>query len=314
MTTILGLQRAQKITPILGSPTSGVASVLLYGPRGCGKSLLVAKLAEAWLSQDGSHDRAIDSFRRGANPDYFVIEPMGLGSQITLPQISPAKTKTKANENITPLTEFLRVGPLYSRHKVIWINEAERMNLAAINSLLKPLEEPPPYAKIILTTSQISQIPATILSRCLVINCELPTEEELGSIYRDIPSQVIELAEGAPGTLERIAQNPDLYIDIVAFADRLAKASKYQTLVLSEEYRKLADRFEAIEKVGIRNANARTLELVATAIAKRHPNPELIHAVAEGHRRILANANPALVLDAMIGRITLAKGPGTIRP
>ena len=313
MTTILGLQRAQKITPILGSPASGVASVLLYGPRGCGKSLLVAKLAEAWLSQEEGNDRAIDSFRRGANPDYFVIEPMGLGSQITLAQISPAKNKTKANENITPLSEFLRVGPLYSRHKVIWINEAERMNLAAINSLLKPLEEPPSYAKIILTTSQISQIPATILSRCLVINCELPTQQELEKVYGSVPSHVIELAEGAPGTLERIAQNPDLYVDIVAFADRLATASRHHTLILSEEYRKLAERFEASEKVGIRNANARILELVATAVAKRHPNPDLIQALIEGHRRILANANPALVLDAMIGRITLSKSMGTIR-
>lgn len=311
MTAIYGLHRARKITPLLGDEGNGVSSILLYGPRGCGKTLLVNQLAEAWLSSNGDEtNRAVESFRRGTNPDYFHISPRGAGALINVGQITPGPKKTP--DDPIPLTEFIRVTPLYSRNKVIWIEDAHRMNAAAANSLLKTLEEPPAYVKIILTTSQVSQIPATILSRCLVINCELPTSDELHQIYPGVPEDLLALSEGTPGTLERIAANPDLYREIVHFGDRLVSCSQYSAMILGEDFRKLSDRLEEIEKQGARNSNARTIELIAISVARRHPNrPEAVRLLTEAHKRILANANASFVIDAVFGKIALSNFSGT---
>ncbi len=50
--------------------------------------------------------------------------------------------------------------------RVIIINPAEKMNVAAANALLKLLEEPPPHVNFILIAEQISSIAPTIVSRC----------------------------------------------------------------------------------------------------------------------------------------------------
>ena len=51
-------------------------------------------------------------------------------------------------------------------NKVAIIQNCEKMTTAAANALLKTLEEPSNSRFLILTTSQVAQLPATILSRC----------------------------------------------------------------------------------------------------------------------------------------------------
>ncbi len=311
MSEILGLKRAQKITQLLGDESNGVASVLLYGPRGCGKTLLVNHIAERWLGSDAdTTERAVQSFRRGSNPDFVHIHPSGTSNNIRLRCISTPSKKEK--DDPIPLTEFMRVTPLYSRNKVVWIEDADRLLDDASNSLLKPLEEPPEFVKIILTTNQISRIRPTILSRCLVINCELPTTSEMQSHFSDVPEQLHFLAEGSPGTMSKLSANRAVYEDIVSFADRLVTESPYQSIVMSEEFRKLSDRLEDAEKQGVRHTNSRTIELIGISISRRFPHrDDALRHVAESHRRVLSNGNPGLVLDAMIGKIMLQNKPGT---
>ena len=311
MSSLLGLKRAQQITQLLGDESNGVSSVLLYGPRGCGKTLLVNQLAEMWLgSKADASNRAVDSFRRNANPDFFRIQPGGPSNIIRANRISPSKVK-EADDAIS-LTEFMRVTPLYSRSKVVWIEDVHRLNAAGFNSLLKPLEEPPEYVKLVLTSSQISQVPATILSRCLVINCELPSEEELLERFRETPEDLHFLAEGSPGTLSRISANIELYRDIVSYGNRLATSSPHRALVLSEDFKRLSERLDDQEKLGARNSNSRVLELIGIFISHVHPHrADAIRLIATSHRRVISNANPTLVLDAMIGKIVLRNNSGT---
>ena len=311
MSSILGLKRAQALTQLLGDESNGVSSILLYGPKGCGKTLLVNQLTELWLgSKADLTNRAVESFRRGSNPDFFQIRPGGPSNIIRANRISPSKVKEP--DDAMPLTEFLRVTPLYSRHKVVWIEDVHRLNAAGFNSLLKPLEEPPEFAKLILTSSQISQVPATILSRCLVINCELPSQQELLEGFSDVPAELHFLAEGSPGTLSRISENPDVYRDIAAFADRLVTDSPYRSMVLAEEFRRMSDRLEESEKTGLRTTNARVLELIGISISHRHGHrADAVRAITNAHRRVIANTNPSLVLDALIGKIMLQNKMGT---
>ena len=264
-----------------------------------------------WLGSYGdSTERAIQSYRRNANPDFFHIQPSGPSNIIRANRISPSKVK-EADDSI-PLTEFIRVTPLYSRNKVVWIEDVHRLNAAGFNSLLKPLEEPPDYVKLVLTSSQISQVPATILSRCLVINCELPNESQLIERFKETPKEFHFLAEGSPGTLSRISTNLEIYREIVSLANRMVTGSPHQAMILTEEFRKLSDRLEDAEKFGTRQTNARTLELIGIVISRHHPErSDAIRNIADAHRRVVANANPILVLDAMIGKIMLQNKSGT---
>ena len=83
-------------------------------------------------------------------------------------------------------------------------------------------------------------------------------------------------------------------------------------MILTEEFRKLSDRLEDAEKFGTRQTNARTLELIGIVISRHHPErSDAIRNIADAHRRVVANANPILVLDAMIGKIMLQNKSGT---
>lgn len=61
------------------------------------------------------------------------------------------------------------IRPYSSPYKIYIIQEAERLNEATQNALLKTLEEPPEYAVILLLTSNISELLPTIQSRCLTM-------------------------------------------------------------------------------------------------------------------------------------------------
>ncbi|MBO5488411.1 MAG: DNA polymerase III subunit delta' [Eubacterium sp.] len=61
------------------------------------------------------------------------------------------------------------VKPFSSPYKIYVIQDAEKMNEAAQNALLKTIEEPPEYGVVILLTSNIGALLPTIQSRCLIM-------------------------------------------------------------------------------------------------------------------------------------------------
>lgn len=64
----------------------------------------------------------------------------------------------------------LREGAVYSpercRYKIYIVDEVHMLSVSAFNALLKIMEEPPPYVKFILATTEIHKVPATVASRC----------------------------------------------------------------------------------------------------------------------------------------------------
>lgn len=72
----------------------------------------------------------------------------------------------------------LSLSAIESENKVFVITEAEKMNQAASNSLLKFLEEPTPGTMVILLTAHLDQILQTIQSRCQIIHFE-PLDREM---------------------------------------------------------------------------------------------------------------------------------------
>ncbi len=71
-------------------------------------------------------------------------------------------------DDIRSLVEQVRFQPQYGKFKIYIIDEVHMLSSNAFNAFLKTLEEPPPYAKFILATTEKHKILPTILSRCQV--------------------------------------------------------------------------------------------------------------------------------------------------
>jgi len=69
-------------------------------------------------------------------------------------------------DDVRAINEGVRYAPVSARYKVYIIDEVHMLSKSAFNAFLKTLEEPPPHAKFIFATTDIRQVPVTILSRC----------------------------------------------------------------------------------------------------------------------------------------------------
>lgn len=68
-------------------------------------------------------------------------------------------------DDIKGLIEQTKYAPAIARFKTFIIDEVHMLSTPAFNALLKTLEEPPPYVKFILATTDPLKLPATVLSR-----------------------------------------------------------------------------------------------------------------------------------------------------
>jgi DNA polymerase-3 subunit gamma/tau len=68
-------------------------------------------------------------------------------------------------EDIRDIIEHTKYKPTYGKYKIFIIDEIHMLTNEAFNALLKTLEEPPPYVKFIMATTDPLKLPATILSR-----------------------------------------------------------------------------------------------------------------------------------------------------
>ena len=277
-----------------GSP---VHAVLLYGGAGAGQEAFARQIARHWLSADpdGPAARAFD---RGNNPDLLVIAPGGASNLIRKDAIRPSG----GDEEGVPLTTFFRTMPLASDHKVAILEEIHRLTPDAANSLLKPLEEPGPHAKLVLTTSAIGGVLPTILSRCLAVPCSLPEPGDLEAELPGADPALVRLALGSPGELGPMITKPAPFLALIAFAEEFRTAGPEKALVLTDRLRAIAETLPG--DLGARSGNARALELLARLVAHdaRFP-PQWTAPIVETHRRILGNASAGLALDALFATL-----------
>ena len=302
-----GLEGAKRLVLGLATRDSGVHAVLLYGAPGGGTTALAESLAQAWLCTQSGPEGACGvcqscrALERGKNADLLILRPSGLSRIFKLGAITGSPFD---EENPTPLKPFFRTMPLYARHKVAILSDAERMNGDAANSLLKTLEEPHPHAKLILTTTSVGTLLPTIRSRCLAVACALPTADALRAGNPTAQPDDLILAEGAPGRLEEILREPGPYRDLAEFARSLPRRGRAEALVLTERARAIAERLEKTKGCNARAANAETVALLAAWVA-RDPDadPRWTATLADAHRRILQNGNASVVLDAAFARM-----------
>ena len=153
---------------------------LLHGPPGVGKRDLALLFAAELL---GDHARVA----RRTHPDLYVLEP--LGDQIRI-------------DDIRELRRDLHMRPFEASRRVYLVFGADTMNEDAADALLKDLEEPPPYAVILLVANDIGPLPETIRSRCQPIPFRRLSER---AVREAIRARAPELADEQVTTLARVA-------------------------------------------------------------------------------------------------------------
>ena len=120
---------------------------LLHGPAGVGKRTAAFAFAAALL---GDERRVLAR----THPDLYLLEPLGEMIRI---------------DEVRALRHDLHMRPFEAARRVYLVLDAQRMNEEAADALLKDLEEPPPYAVIVLVASELGPLPPTILSRCQLV-------------------------------------------------------------------------------------------------------------------------------------------------
>ncbi len=139
---------------------------LISGPAGVGRRRLALAFAQALLCQAApaerpcGHCRGCVRVERTVHPDLTLLslEAAGGERETRLTRISI--------DAVRELRATIALRPLESDWRVIVIDDADRLSRDAADALLKTLEEPPPFAVLILIVEDVSSLAETIRSRC----------------------------------------------------------------------------------------------------------------------------------------------------
>jgi DNA polymerase-3 subunit delta' len=139
--------------------------VLVEGREGIGKSLVAARLAALpFCERENACGECLTcrSVARRVHPEILWVEAEG--AVLKLEQVAAIQEHLVLAPST--LTETVVTGGLSRRARVAVIPDVERLSPAAANRLLKLLEEPPVWARVIMTTSRPASMLPTVLSRC----------------------------------------------------------------------------------------------------------------------------------------------------
>lgn len=175
---------------------------LLLGQAGLGK----VSFATAYLQRRLCHAptaslycgrcRSCVLVQAGSHPDFYRVTPEGGASSIKIDQIRT-------------LSHALSLTPALGHGQVVLISPASKMQVAAVNALLKTLEEPRGQVIIILIADALYTIPATIVSRCQRLSFVRPGYDDARLWLTEtvgVPSDQAEKYLGLAGGAPRIAQ------------------------------------------------------------------------------------------------------------
>lgn len=240
---------------------------LFIGGRGSGKTSL-AKIFAAALNVEGGP-------RMDFSPDDPVVEAVALDEYLDVMEIDAA-----SNSSLDAMAEIkatvgdghgVEFKPILGNYKVYILDEVHMLTDEAWNSMLKTLEEPPPYTIFVLATTEGHLIPQTIADRCQRFYFDVPGREAIIQGVRRVAAlEGIGIAEDALIVLSRAANGSfrnalgSLEQLLTYTADGyIERHHVYEILKISDEDRI----FEAIESFsqGDPKAMVDTIERVAAS-------------------------------------------------
>jgi DNA polymerase III subunit delta' len=181
---------------------------LLCGPKGIGKATFAYRFAAHVLDAGRADKQAVRWIASRAHPSLFVLE-----------RSFDFKTKRlKADiavDDVRAMLDFLGKTVGGNGWRVVIVDQADDLNKASANALLKAMEEPPSRTLMLLVCNNVGRIMRTIRSRCVSLHLDKLADEEARSVVlpiledRSVDPSAIELAmtygAGSPGAALDVA-------------------------------------------------------------------------------------------------------------
>ena len=133
---------------------------LFCGPRGVGKTTTARILAKALNCGN----------RRETDPCQECPSCLSITDGTSMDVLEIDGASNNSVDDVRELREVVRYVPTPGAHKIYIIDEVHMLSTAAFNALLKTLEEPPERVVFVFATTEVQEVPDTILSRCQRFN------------------------------------------------------------------------------------------------------------------------------------------------
>jgi len=208
-------RESKRIPPVL----------LLTGPQGCGKRAIAYFIAQALQCERSGFFEAPESGGLFGGGDSMFPEPpkenkTGLpcgecasclraisGSPLDFTEVRVGEDeKTLGVDRFREIKEKQGFASYGGGAKIYLITDADRMTIAAANSVLKLLEEPPAGWVFLLTVADPSLLPSTVVSRCQMLRLRPLGGDVIAGLLRreELPNERIAVvAKMAEGSLTR---------------------------------------------------------------------------------------------------------------
>lgn len=293
-------------------------SVLLTGPTGVGKTTLAIHLSQYLLCSQRTDSTACGQctscIRIASNehPEVAIIEPDG--------DITKIWQLWTRSGHAPGALDSLSYRPVLGAWRIVIITAAQTLNEESANSILKVLEEPPPYVQFFLCSTSQSAVLPTITSRCFSVPVPPISTQSIAALlakqYNVDEVLAVELAKSATGCPGRAIRAID-DSDITGIRDR---ASAWVTEFLSGNRHQIYTNAESLRNIvpktspdsNTRQLVTRGLHAVADAFGR--------HLTLESHRlgalmecvdltmlaahTVQRNGNPQIVTEALVAKLS----------
>lgn len=261
---------------------------LFTGTRGVGKTTIARIIAKCLNCETG-----ITSTPCG---QCSVCREIDEGRFVDLIEIDAA-SRTKV-EDTRELLDNVQYAPSRGRFKVYLIDEVHMLSTHSFNALLKTLEEPPPYVKFILATTDPQKLPATILSRCLQFSLKnMPPERVVEHLQHVLTEEQVPFEADALWLLGRAAEGSmrdamSLTDQAIAFGEGKVLAADVRAMLGTLDHGQVFDVLQALL-----DGDARALLQAIAHLAEQGPDwagvlAEMLNVL---HRVAIAQALPEAV-------------------
>lgn len=169
---------------------------LFCGTRGTGKTSSAKILAKAVNCENPQNGNPCN--------ECSACRSIDSGSATDVLEIDAASNNRV--DNIRDLRDEVVYPPSVLKKRVYIIDEVHMLTDSAFNALLKTLEEPPEYIVFILATTELNELPPTIISRCIRFDFSRIDEEAVKARIEFVAEQEnISLDEGVSSLLAKLA-------------------------------------------------------------------------------------------------------------